>query len=46
MARRMILIFTAILLSSVAGLTLGAGKSEVATAAQKGDKATVVRLVA
>jgi hypothetical protein len=45
-SRRIIVVTTSILLLSLAGLTFGAGKSDVADAVMKGDKAAVTRLLA
>src|SRR5438045_6525887 len=45
MTRRIILACTAIILLCLAGLTLGAARSDVADAAQKGDKAALRKLI-
>jgi ankyrin repeat protein len=45
-SRRSIVVATSILLLSLAGLTFGAGKSDVADAVMRGDKAAVTRLLA
>jgi len=45
-SRRIIVVTTSIMLLSLAGLSFGAGKSDVADAVMKGDKAAVTRLLA
>lgn len=46
MTRRLIAIFSAVILSSLAGIHLGAGKADVASAAERGDLAAVRNLIA
>jgi len=46
MTRRLLAICSAVILSCVAAITLGAGRSEIATAAERGDLAAVRDLIA
>src|SRR4029453_18586442 len=46
MTKRLMVISIAVILSCIAGIVLGAGPSEIANAAERGDQAAVRQLIA